>query len=511
MLTLEEQVGRMMMVGFAGLRPPPHILDWLAGGRIGGVYLFARNVQSAAQAQQLVAECRAAAPFPILVGIDQEGGIVARLRAGFSESPGNMALGAAQDPQLAEEVAAMLGRELAALGINWNFAPVADIAHQRDNPSVSTRSVGRDSQLVSDIVAAQVRGFQRSGVAATVKHFPGLGNTVIDTHVGLARVRGSLDYLYEEDLLPFRSCIAADVACVMLTHVIYDELDADCPATLSRRIVTDLLRGELGFTGAVSTDCMEMNAITDQFGAGEAAVRCVLAGVDLPLYSHTRARQEAAYAAVLAAAQSGRISQARLDESLARIAFMKQRFRLEAAPALNVVDCPAHRAIAKRAARAGIVLFKAGTALTSLRESRVLALEFAAGRISDAVEASSQRLFTENLARRLPNAECRILNPQDDTPLAESLLAYDTVILLTRNAHLQPAQLQRAQAIIRRAKRTILVCARNPTDAGYLASADTIICSNGDSGPSLSAAVAAICGDFQPSGKLTVAIHDKLD
>ncbi|MCY4145424.1 MAG: hypothetical protein OXF90_03055, partial [Chloroflexi bacterium] len=249
MLDLAQKVGRMMMVGFAGLRPPPHILDWLASGRIGGVYLFARNVQSPAQVQQLVAECRAAAPFPVLVGIDQEGGIVARLRDGFSEGPGNMALGATQDTQLAEAVAAMLGRELAALGINWNFAPVADIAHQRDNPSVGARSVGRDSELVSDMVAAQVRGFQRSGVAATVKHFPGLGNTIIDTHAGLARVRGSLDYLYAEDLLPFQRAVAAGVACVMLTHVIYDELDADCPATMSRRIVSDLLRDELGFRG----------------------------------------------------------------------------------------------------------------------------------------------------------------------------------------------------------------------------------------------------------------------
>lgn len=506
MLNLAQKVGRMMMVGFAGLRPPPHILDWLASGRIGGVYLFARNVQSPAQVRQLVAECRAAAPFPILVGIDQEGGLVARLRAGFSESPGNMALGAAQDSQLAEEVAAMLGREMAALGINWNFAPVADIAHQRDNPSVSTRSVGRDIELVSELVAAQIRGFQRSGVAATVKHFPGLGNTIIDTHVGLARVRGSLDYLYVEDLLPFRRAIAAGVACVMLTHVIYDELDADCPATMSRRIVTDLLRGELGFSGAVSTDCMEMKAITDQVGAGESAVRCVLAGVDLPLFSHTRARQEAAYEAVLAAAQSGRITEARIDESLARIESMKQQYRLDDAPALDVVDCQAHRTLAKQAARAGLALLKAGTAFSSLRESRVAALEFAAGRVSDAVEARAQPVFTEYLARRLPKVDCRALDPLDRSPPEDSLFESDTVILLTRNAHLQPAQWQRALAIASQSQRVILVCARDPYDARLLPNVDTILCTNGDSRPSLIAAVDAICGDFQPRGRLTVDV-----
>ena len=160
------------------------------------------------------------------MGIDQEGGIVARLRKGFTESPGAMALGAGGDRQLAEDIATMMGREMAAVSINWNFAPVADIAHQRDNPSIGTRSAGRDPRLVSDIVAAQIRGFQRAGVAATVKHFPGLGNTVVDTHDAPARVRGSLSYLYAEDLLPFRRALAEGVGCVMLTHVMYDELDS---------------------------------------------------------------------------------------------------------------------------------------------------------------------------------------------------------------------------------------------------------------------------------------------
>ena len=315
MMPLEEKVGQMMMVGFDGFRPPAYILDWLANGRIGGIYLFARNIQNPTQVKRLVDECRRAAKHPILVGIDQEGGIVARLREGFSESPGAMALGASGDAQLAEDVAFMLGTELAALGINWNFAPVADIAHQPANPSVGTRSVGRDPSLVSRMVAAQIRGFQRAGVAATVKHFPGLGNTVIDTHEDLAKVSGPLDYLYQHDIRPFRDAIQADVACVMLTHVMYEALDTKLPATLSPRLVNGLLRTELGYRGAVCTDCMEMKAITRGFGAGESAVLAVLAGVDMPLFSHSRRHQEAAYGAVLAAARTSQIPQARLDES----------------------------------------------------------------------------------------------------------------------------------------------------------------------------------------------------
>ena len=512
MLPLEEKVGQMMMVGFDGASPPAHILAWLASGRIGGIYLFARNIQSPAQVKRLVDECRAAAKQPILVGIDQEGGIVARLRAGFSESPGAMALGAAGDPQLAEAIAFMLGTELAALGLNWNLAPVADIAHQPANPSVSTRSVGSDALKVSQMVAAQIRGFQRAGVAATVKHFPGLGNTVIDTHDALAKVSGPLDYLRQHDLLPFRDAIQAEAACVMLTHVMYEALDSIYPATLSPRIVKGLLRTELDYQGPVCTDCMEMKAITPGFGAGESAVLAVLAGVDMPLFSHTRRHQEAAYEAVLAAARSGKISEARIDESNERIRQMKHRYSLSRQPALSVVASDAHQALALRAARAGTVLLKRGSALPiSADTGRIVCIEFAARRISDAVDGAERGRFSTRLSSRLPQAECHRIDPQRphvaDQPRLERLAAdADTVILVTRNAHLQPAQLKLAQRVIDLAERAILICARNPYDAGKLRGADTVICSNGDSQPSLEAAVEALCGDFVPTGQLTVDI-----
>ncbi len=509
MLSLEQKIGQMMMVGFDGLSPPRHILDWLASGRIGGIYLFARNIESPRQVKQLVDDCRAAAPFPILVGIDQEGGIVARLRQGFTESPGAMALGAARDPQLAEDIAFMLGRELAALGINWNFAPVADIAHQPDNPSVSTRSVGADHDLVSQIVAAQIRGFQRAGIAATVKHFPGLGNTVIDTHAALARVSGSLDYVYDNDLLPFRAALDADAACVMLTHVMYEALDAKHPATLSPSIVTGLLRQEIGYDGAVCTDCMEMNAITHGFGAGEAAVLAVEAGVDMPLYSHSRRRQKAACRALLRAAKSGRISRARIDQSVARIQQLKATFPLDDRPALDLVACDAHQTLALKAARAGTVMVKRGSAWPiDPQRSKVALIEFASGRISDAIDQKSNSLFARCLSERLQHVACHALDaskPKTDAP-ERILPGADIALLVTRNAHMQPGQLQLARRIISRAKAAILVCARNPYDAGSLLNADTVICANGDSRPSLLAAVEAVCGDYQPAGKLTVPL-----
>ena len=512
METLAEKIGQLMMVGFEGLRPPRHILQWLSSGRIGGVYLFARNIASPAQIKQLTEDCRAAAKYPILVGIDQEGGAVARLRDGFTESPGAMALAAGGDRHLAEDIAYMMGRELAALGINWNFAPAADIAHKRDNPSIGTRSIGRDPQLVSELVAAQIRGFQRAGVAATAKHFPGLGNTVIDTHDAPVKATGSLNELYQEDLAPFRAAIAADVDCIMLTHAIYDELDAERPATLSPRIVCSLLRDELGFDGVVCTDCMEMKAITDAFGAGESAVLAIEAGTDLVLFSHTRAAQSAAYESVLESARSGRLSEERVDQSVRRIRKLKRRFPLDDAPSIEVVGSDAHRSLALKAARAGIVLLKKGEALPLIADSaQVCLIEFYSLQSSDgsANEAPSQ--FAAYLSRRLPGVQCVTIDPSSEA--AEQAAGIDSVarevdsiILVTRNAHMQPAQFQSAQFICERARKVILVCARNPYDAGLIAGADTIICTNGDSKPSLLAAVDAICGETIPTGRLTVEI-----
>lgn len=512
MNSMEEKVGQLMMVGFDGLRPPRHILRWLASGRIGGVYLFARNVDTPAQVKQLIADCRAAAKQPILVGIDQEGGAVARLRKGFTESPGAMALGAGGDRQLAEDMAYMMGRELAALGINWNFAPVADIAHQQDNPSIGTRSFGRDPQLVSELVAAQIRGYQRAGVAATAKHFPGLGNTVIDTHDAPVRAAGSLNNLYQEDLTPFRAAIAADVGCIMLTHVIYDEWDAVRPATLSPRIVDGLLRDELGYDGAVCTDCMEMKAITDAFGAGESAALAIEAGVDMALFSHSRAAQEAAYEAVLASARSGRLSAELIDQSVRRIQKLKRRFPLNDAPPIEVVGCDAHRSLAAEAACAGIALLKRGEAMPlDVDSARVDLIEFSSLQASDGTAEGAPSQFAAYLSQRLPGVKCVRIDPSSKAENQAARIGSmardaDRIILVTRNAHLQPAQLQLARSVCERARKVILVCARNPYDAGMIAGADTVICTNGDSKPSLLAATDAICGDFIPTGRLTVEI-----
>lgn len=510
--TLEEKVGQLMMVGFEGTTLPKHIKTWLETGRIGGVYLFARNIESPAQVKKLVDDCHAAAKYPILVGIDQEGGIVARLREGFTESPGAMALAASGDTQLAEDMAYIMGQELLAMGINWNFAPVADITHHIDNASVGTRSVGTDKEQVSAFVQAQVRGFQRAGVIATVKHFPGLGKTSVDTHDALARITGSVDYLYEQDLIPFRGAIEGGVACVMTTHVMFEELDQNHPATLSPIVINKLLRTDIGYDGAVCTDCMEMNAITHEYGAAESAILTVLAGVDMVMFSHTQSRQEKAYQAVLNAVKSGRISEDRIDQSVTRIQKLKDQYAVKNPPPLKIVASDVHQTIAQKAANDGTVLVKSSDTFPLSADSKnIVCIEFSTQIVSDAVEAGSHTGFTKNIKSHNLSVDCHIVDPRKITDkIVKDNLARiqsaNTVILATRNAHMLPKQAELAQEIITKSKNVILVCLRNPYDAGILSDAQTIICTNGDSTPSLKSASDAIFGVYTPTGKLTVKL-----
>ena len=413
-----------------------------------------------------------------------------------------MALGAARDPGLAEALADLLGRELAALGINWNFAPVADLAHQSGNPSLGARSAGADPQLVSELVKAQVRGFQRAGVAATVKHFPGLGNSLIDTHEALATVSGSLDDLHQQDLLPFRAAIDASVACVMISHVRFDALDERLPASLSPRVVDDLLRRQLRFDGAVCSDCLEMKAISDSFDVGKAAALSAMAGVDMPLISHTPAHQLAAGHALLEAFTSGRISAARIDRSLARINALKRQFNLRKRPPLEIVGCPDHARLAARAARAGIAFIKRGRHFPlPASDLRLASVEF----LTQGDQQPSA--FSQWLRASFPGAAChQLLAAGADriSHLYQALDAADALIIATRDAHLHPPQMSAAQQLIQRHPRSIVVALRAPWDAAGLAGADTIVCSHGDSSLSLKAAVDALRGAFVPSGQLTL-------
>jgi beta-N-acetylhexosaminidase len=319
-MSLDHEIASLLIVGFHGKSPSPEVKELLARG-VHGVILFSRNIEDAVQVAELVAELKRLAGRPLLVAIDQEGGRVARLRApqGFTELPPMRALGDAGDEALAGEVGALLGRELRAVGIDQDYAPVVDVDTNPANPVIGDRAFSRDPDAVGRLGAALARGLQAEGVAACAKHFPGHGDTSQDSHKDLPHLPHDLARLRRVELPPFRALARAGVAAVMTAHVVFDALDPRRPATLSPQVMS-LLRDEAGFQGCAVSDDLEMKAVAEHFPLEEAAPGAVAAGVDALLVCHRADVQHRAVDLVRAAVEDGRIPRARLAEARARVA-----------------------------------------------------------------------------------------------------------------------------------------------------------------------------------------------
>ena len=511
-LTLEEKIGQMLVVGFHGYTAPSHIFEWLSEGKIGGIILFERNVDSPRQLAELTESLHREAKYPLLIAIDQEGGTVARLRTGYTESPGAMALGAADDPSLTERVSSVLATELRALGINWNLAPAIDLTHNIHNPSVGTRSIGTDPEHVTRHSLAQIKGFQEKGVAATAKHFPGKANTPVDPHVELPVIMGKLDQMWDTDLVPFRAASDAGVAAILITHAQFKDIEPTYPSTLSPRIIRELLKERIGFRGLITTDCMTMKAVSKRYGAGESAVLAAIAGANIVLFSHTREYQEEAYDALLEAAQSGHLPLEQIDYSVQRIMEVKQRYPAYPKPPLKVIRQPEHLETTLNAARAGTVMLREKQgALPLTADENISLIEFASNIEQETLSEVSETILMKLLKKRLPKLRSTWLDPSQPTKTqldqAERITEDAGItIIATRNAHLNPKQLEASMRHLRDS--SILVCLRNPYDAGIL-EAETILLTLGDSTPSLQAATEALRGDFKPSAELHVPLTMK--
>ncbi len=366
-LSTEEKVGQLFMPVLYGTtadtvsgenqarysaRTPAKVI---AKYHLGGVILFPQNVKSVSQVVGLTNGLqRASGKVPLLISTDQENGLVSRMSALMTDFPGAGEIGATGDTGLSREVARATGEELRALGVNLDFAPVADVNVNPRNPVIGRRAFGDDPKRVAKMVAAAVKGFGDAKIAATAKHFPGHGDTNVDSHTGLPVIKHTKAEWERIDAPPFRAAIDAGVDAVMSAHIVFPKLDpSGDPATLSKPILTGLLRDKLGFKGVISTDALNMGGVRKKYDDGEIAVRAVLAGADILLMPNNLPR---AYRAVLAAVKSGRISAERLDQSVTRLLTLKHnRGLLTEAPvasarrAADVLRSPEHRRLAARA------------------------------------------------------------------------------------------------------------------------------------------------------------------
>lgn len=317
-----EKIGQMVMIGIQGTKVDDDSLYMLNQYHMGGVILFDRNMESPEQVKQLTSDLQAQSneKVPLFIGIDEEGGDVVRMAEKLTPPPSQKEIGATGDIEQAKTWAIKTAKSLKDMGINVNFAPVADVG------SNDKRSYSTDANTVIDFVRAATKGYQQENIIYSLKHFPGIGKGKVDSHVDSSNIDASKDTLMAEDILPFKTIIDENEPndyFILVSHLKYPALDEEYPASLSSKIMTDLLRNELGYKGIIITDDMEMGAVANHNDFRSIGVNAVKAGADIVLVCHEYEHQQEVYLGLLDAVNSGEISQERIDESVKRIIKVK--------------------------------------------------------------------------------------------------------------------------------------------------------------------------------------------
>ncbi|MCC7210020.1 MAG: glycoside hydrolase family 3 protein [Anaerolineae bacterium] len=499
-----ERRAHQMMHSFVGKEAPDWALDGVRSGRIPGFCLFRHNnVDSPAQLREMnLSLWRAALDGglpPPLIGIDQEGGQLVAVTGGATELPGNMALAATRDPALAEAAGRILGRELLAMGVNLNFAPSLDVNINPANPVIGVRSFGDDPALVAEMGVALLCGMQAEGVIAAAKHFPGHGDTAADSHYAAPSLPHSRERIEQVELAPFRAAIRAGVGALLTAHVRLDALDAARPATLSPAVLGGLLRGEMGFSGLIITDAMDMHAVA-QFGALQSVSGAMDAGADLILLGHLpdqMALSRATHARIHAAA-------------LARIRAARERLPRHMPP-LSVVGCDAHRRIERAIAERSITRVK-GDPLLRPGPDDVIAVVTPEPRDLTPADTSSsvQIALADAIRARHPHVHalqlCHDAGDADIAALRDACRGASIVVVGAIDAARDPAQRAFVDAIRQDGARMVIISMRTPYDLAALPFVETYLCTYSIRAASMWAVARVLFGDIDAAGKLPCRI-----
>jgi len=527
-LTLDQKIGQLFVCGFHTNVPNEHITELIEKYHVGGVIYFRRNIGTARQITDLSTGLQQIAQRqglpPLLIAIDQEGGMVSRIdQDGMSLIPGNMTLGAVNDVALTAAASAISARELRTLGINLNFAPCVDVNNNPRNPVIGVRSYSEKPEVVAIHGAAAIQAIQQEYVAATAKHFPGHGDTEVDSHYGLASVPHDQLRLEQIELLPFRSAIDVGVDVIMSAHVIFPAFEPEpIPATLSRKVLTDLLRIEMGFEGLIVTDCLEMHAIAKHFPIPQATVMAAQAGADLLLVSHTLEHQIAAIEAVKEAVQQGQLSEAQIDASVERILSLKAKHQMDAAP-YTIEEWtqrlepepiePVLREIAERS----ITLVKDEGQLPLQPDDKVLIIWPQVTRLTEVDEPTghdvsfAQALNSYGIDATQITIDARPEPEEIQQVLAEAIHYPKVIFAAYTSSGLLPlgqAELARQLSLLTDTA-LIVASVRNPYDLNDLPEIKTYICSYENRKYAVEALAAVIAGVKPALGKLPVSLNEQ--
>jgi beta-N-acetylhexosaminidase len=530
-MTLQEKVGQLFVSRVYGrsadtTAPGPvsanhkqlgvdNAAQLVARYHVGGIVYFdwAGNLRNPQQIAKLSNGIQTAAmnqhtPVPEFINTDQEHGAVVRVGPPATQFPGNMALGATRNAVLARRAGAITGQELAAIGINQDLAPVADVNVNPANPVIGVRSFGSQAPLVSELTAAQVHGMQDDGgIAATAKHFPGHGDTDVDSHTGLPVIHHTRAQWEQIDAPPFEAAIAAGVDVIMTAHISVPALDpSGLPATLSRPIITGILRKQLGFHGVVITDSLGMAGVRETYGDARVPVLALKAGVDMLV---NPPRLKLAYNAVLAAVNNGELTEHRIDKSVRRILELKQRLGLFDHPLVDVgaissvLGTSNHLAVAQKDANESITLVKnAGNLLpTPVNGKRILVTGWSNSGTADvSADLRSQGATVKSLWTGYAPSQSNI-NAAVSAARSRAL-----VVVLTAYVSGDSHQRQLVQALVDTGTPVVTVSVREPYDVAYYTEAPVNLAAYATSAPSMRAVADAITGVLDPTGKLPVMV-----
>lgn len=330
-MSTDEKIGQLVVVGMDGTQQNEDTQKFIKDYHVGGFIFYKDNIENTKQSLRLFNELKSSNEgnkVPLWMSVDEEGGRVTRMPEEFLKLPTNQAIGLENDSELSNEIGQVLGRELQGFGLNMDIAPVLDINSNPNNPVIGDRSFGDQAKLVSSLGIATMKGIQSQGIVPVIKHFPGHGDTSVDSHVGLPVVENDLERLRKLELVPFQDAINQQAEVVMIAHLLMPRVDPDNPASLSKIVITDILREELGFTGIVMTDDMTMGAIAENVDLQEASVQTILAGTNIVLVGHDAEKGVAVIQALTDAVENGKISDDVLNSRVYTILKLKEKYGL---------------------------------------------------------------------------------------------------------------------------------------------------------------------------------------
>ena len=512
-LTLDQKIGQVLCFGYPGADPEKGMKELLRDTHMGGIIIFARNLKDCDSLRQTLMEVQEEAirqdGAPLLIGIDQEGGLVTRLYKGATFFPGAMSTAAAGKVEYAYEIGKAMGAEMLALGINFNFSPVLDINTNPDNPIIGTRAYGDTREQVTVYASAYTKGLQET-VIATGKHFPGHGDTHQDSHLTLPKVDHPRERLDNEELYPFRQLVKEGIKAIMTTHIVFPAYDpSGLPATISEPILTGLLRKDMGFEGIIITDCMEMKAISDFYGTAEAVKMALNAGADMILVCHTRAVMLDCIAKLKEACLADPALMAKLDRAVERLLKYKGEIPATSDEATyrKVVGCEAHKELAAKVSRESMTVYK-GKCPIYKAEDKFTAVFFGSRPLTGVEDSDVRSILERRFREEYKNAEIYSLPVNPSAEAAADLLTkikpQDKILIFSYNAALAEAQGKLIKQILDINPEAAVISTRAPYDVRKFPDIKNYIIAYEQTPIATETIFKMLRGEFVPTGKAPV-------